>query len=197
MYDFYSYCARGVTYGRTFVADFIRPREGDRVLDIGCGTGVMLKYLPRVEYVGFDMSPQYIAACRARYGSRGTFFCERVTRDVLRGHQPFDIVLAVGILHHLDDAEATDLFALAHSALRPNGRLLTLDGCYAEGQSAAARFLLRHDRGTHVRTEPACRALAQAVFPHVATHILHDMFRVPYTVLIMECAAQPPAAGRA
>jgi hypothetical protein len=49
------------------------------------------------------------------------------------------------------------------------------------------RRLLDNDRGEFVRTEPEYRAIAESVFPKVRTSIRHDMFRIPYTVIVMEC----------
>jgi hypothetical protein len=49
-------------------------------------------------------------------------------------------------------------------------------------------MLLDKDRGKFVRTEPGYRAIATSVFPRVACTVLHDMFRLPYTVIIMECS---------
>jgi len=48
-------------------------------------------------------------------------------------------------------------------------------------------MLLDNDRGKFVRTQSCYRAIATSVFPHVTCSILHDMFRMPYTVIIMEC----------
>jgi SAM-dependent methyltransferase len=98
------------------------------------------------------------------------------------------IVVATGVVHHLDDAEAKNLFAVAKAALNPGGRLVTLDGCYEPGQSRIAKMLLDNDRGKFVRTESGYRVIATAVFPHVTCTVLHDMFRMPYTVIIMECS---------
>lgn len=40
----------------------------------------------------------------------------------------FDIVLVVGVLHHLDDTEALQLCQLAQAGLKSGGTLITLDG---------------------------------------------------------------------
>jgi hypothetical protein len=54
-------------------------------------------------------------------------------------------------------------------------------------QSALVRRLLDNDRGEFVRTETAYRAIAEGIFPKVATTIRHDIFRIPYTIIVMEC----------
>jgi SAM-dependent methyltransferase len=187
VYDLAQYVLRGTAYAPLFVNDYIRARKGNRILDIGCGTGVLLDYLPETDYVGFDMSAHYIAACRKRHGSKGTFHQCELTADTVADYGEFDIVVATGVVHHLDDGAAKNLCNMAREALRPGGRLITLDGCYAPSQSAVAKILLDNDRGKYVRTEQGYRELASTAFKDVRCTILHDMFRVPCTVNIMEC----------
>jgi len=189
VYDLAQYVIRGTAYGPEFVSRHIKPNPGDRVLDIGCGTGAMLHYLSDVEYVGFDMSKPYIEACRKRFGDRGTFHRCELMPGTIADYGQFDIVLAVGVVHHLDDAQARDMFSMAARALSSRGRLITLDGCYTTPQSAVVRRVLDNDRGKFIRTESAYRSIAEGVFPRVSSCIRHDMFRIPYTVIVMECAA--------
>jgi SAM-dependent methyltransferase len=60
------------------------------------------------------------------------------------------VVPALGIAHHLEDAEAQRLFQIAYDALKPGGKLITFDGVWTDGQSPAARWLLARDRGLYV-----------------------------------------------
>lgn len=174
-----------------FAHEYVRARPGERILDIGCGPGDLLAELPAgIHYVGFDKSEPYVRAARARFGDRGTFFCRTVDRAVVDelGAGSFDLVIAHGVLHHLDDAEADEFFALARSALRFGGRVITADGCYVSGQSRIARYLLARDRGAHVRTEAAYRLLAARHFASVESHVRHDTSRVPYTIVYLMCS---------
>ncbi len=171
-----------------WVETCVRPGPTDRVLDIGCGPADLLNFLPRgVRYVGFDLSADYIAAAQRRWGSRGTFVCARVDDAALKdlGHQ-FDVVIARGVLHHLDDAEARALFRLASAALTPAGRLVTLDPCFVDGQSRIARLLIENDRGQNVRDMAGYRALGTDAFADVDVDVRHDLNRLPYTHCVLE-----------
>jgi SAM-dependent methyltransferase len=181
--------AIGALAGRKrVIREIVRPRLGDRILDIGCGPGDVVGFLPKeVEYVGFDESAAYIRSARKNFGHRATFYCARVGEQTLAEQGNFDIVLAFGILHHLNDWETEHLFRLAYRGLKPGCRLYTLDGCYVPGQSPLARWLLSKDRGKNVRTQEEYVRLARTVFTDVTPVIRHDLFRVPYTLLILEC----------
>lgn len=173
-----------------YAREHLRLAAGQRVLDLGCGPGDILQFLPAVQYVGYDISPAYVERARRRFGQRATFHQGAVSEALSPGRD-FDVVIAHGVLHHLDDAAARTLFRVARRALRPGGRLVTFDGCFADGQSALARLFLRLDRGRHVRTREAYEALARGEFAEVKSFLRHDLIRIPYTHLIMECGTPP------
>jgi SAM-dependent methyltransferase len=176
----------GPGFAKVLVREYLQPRVGARILEIGCGPGTIVGYLPRVEYLGFDLSSKYIEAARKRF-PRAQFVCERVRGFSLAKHQSFDAVLALGILHHLDDQEAKQLFQIAHDALKSGGKLITLDGVWTSDQSGTARWLLARDRGENVRSEAEYVKIASEVFVNVRPSVRHDLLRIPYTHLILEC----------
>jgi SAM-dependent methyltransferase len=180
---------RGISGTERHCRELIRAQPGDRVLDIGCGTGDVLEHLGEVEYVGFDLSLDYVTRAQRKYAGRGVFFCGALQDDVAVQHGAFDLVLATGVLHHLSDDDARSLLRVAAKALTPAGRLVTLDGCYTPQQSRIRRWLLAADRGGFVRTEPEYLALARSVFGDVRAKLVHDLLRIPYTHLVMECSA--------
>lgn len=176
---------------RRIVRDHIRPYEGMKILDIGCGTGFILNYLPeRVGYTGIDYSSEYIGHARREYGERGTFIQGDITDVADTPMGPFDEAIAIGLLHHLPDDKADDVFSLAHRSLSPGGRFVTVDPCYREGQSSVARFIISRDRGTHVRREEGYREIALKRFDRVDSLITDTLLRIPYTHCILTCAGR-------
>src|SRR5438034_43770 len=106
----------------------------------------------------------------------------------------FEAVIAIGLLHHLDDAEAARLVRIAASALTPAGRLVTVDPAPSADQPRLARWLIERDRGRNVREPGAIEGLASPAFAEVAVSTRHDLARVPYTHAILE-ARQPRRGG--
>jgi len=187
IYVLFQYIVGAEKLWTTFSKEYIKPEDGNKILDIGCGPGTILNYLPEVDYTGFDMSPEYIEAAKRDFGNRGTFLCKKVTLDAIESLSQFDIVLAIGIIHHLTDEETLDLFELAKKAMKPSGKLVTIDGCFTEKQSPIARFILKKDRGQFVRKKEEYLTLAGKVFSNVSHTVRHDMSRIPFTHMIMEC----------
>ncbi|MGA7337571.1 MAG: class I SAM-dependent methyltransferase [Candidatus Sulfotelmatobacter sp.] len=173
-------------YRKTLAKEHIRARQSDRILDVGCGPGSMVPYLPKSEYVGFDANPDYIQQAQRRF-PEAHFTCDQVNEYNLPQSEYFDIVIALGILHHLEDFEAVQLFRMARRTLKPDGRLITSDGVWLASQSKFAKFLLSRDRGRFVRQAEEYVALASTSFSSVSSAVRHDMLRIPYSHLILEC----------
>jgi 2-polyprenyl-3-methyl-5-hydroxy-6-metoxy-1,4-benzoquinol methylase len=169
----------------TYARQYLKPRQGARVLDLGCGPGDILSVLPDCDYTGVDIEQKYIDAARRRFGARGTFHCGPVEDFVLEARESFDLVMANGVLHHLDDRQADAMLKLAAMAMRKDGRTVTLDPCFVDGQSRVARMLLRLDRGNFVRDEQSYRKIASRQFADVQADITHDLLSFPYTLIIM------------
>ena len=171
---------------KTFVERDLRPVAGQRLLDLGCGTGIILDFLPVVDYWGLDSNSRYIRFAQKKATERVNFICADLARTPWLVEGLFDLATATGVLHHLSDEQAVDLFKNVRKVLKPEGRFVTFDGCFEKGQSVIARMFLSMDRGRFVRTRPAYEALARPFFGRVQSRIENKFLRVPYTHLIME-----------
>jgi SAM-dependent methyltransferase len=179
---------------RRLVQDFIRPEPGDRILDAGCGPAAVLEALPPdVSYVGFDASDAYIRSATTRWGTRGRFFAadagDELPADLLG---QFDIVLGIGLLHHLDDHEVGRFCEQVPGWLDGGGTFVTLDAVFHPGQHPIARWLARNDRGEHVRTPEVYLELVAPHFHDVESSLLTSPLRVPYSHFIMRATTAAP-----
>jgi ubiquinone/menaquinone biosynthesis C-methylase UbiE len=101
-------------------------KTGERVLDVGCGTGIYTLELARrdVHVVGVDPSMEMILIAREKFrqtGLKGCFICGSAEFLPLRSER-FDLALAVTSLcfvRHPDQA-----IQEAHRILKPSGRLV-------------------------------------------------------------------------
>jgi SAM-dependent methyltransferase len=180
--------------GTGFFNDYARAVAGERVLDIGCGPGNRLRTLPAVDYTGFDLNPNYIATAQRKYGSRARFFCADVSSvDLSAEAGSFDLVLAHGILHHVDDERAARLFEVGRALLKKSGRLVTVDPCYVPEQSRLSRWVVSCDRGRFVRPRQRYLDLAGVSFSKVASTVRHDLLRIPYSQILLRCTKENAA----
>jgi SAM-dependent methyltransferase len=173
---------------RRILQSHIRAKPGDKVIDIGCGPARVLQSLPAVKYFGLDISPDYIASARRTYGDKGTFVVGD-TRS-LRGDSRFkdaDIVIAIAVLHHLDDEEAADCIRFAYDALKRGGRLVCYDACWIPNQGVVSKWIMSRDRGRNIRTEQQYRQLAAKVFRNVHAWVDTKPLRIPYVTIALEC----------
>jgi SAM-dependent methyltransferase len=182
---------------RRLCVDCLEPREGERILDVGCGVGYVLDYMPRVAYYGFDTNSRYIEYARRRFAGRGSFYCEDLAPRHLTALPPIDGALLLGLLHHVPDDVAETIVDLVCRALAPNGRMVTLDPCFEKHGSAVARYVASSDRGAYVRHQPGYLALVSRRFTTTDAVLWRNTGRIPSTEIIMRCsgpirsAAQP------
>jgi SAM-dependent methyltransferase len=167
------------------IAEYLTIRPGMRVIDVGCGPGYILRHLPRgIDYIGFDIDQAYIDHASRSFGDRGKFYCRYFDAAAAVEFAGADIVMMNGVLHHIADQQLTATLTHVRDVLKEGGVLFTLDGCYREGQSRFAKWLLDNDRGEFVRDQNGYDRVLRSVFDDVDLVIRQDYARVPYTFII-------------
>ncbi|MFH0908180.1 MAG: class I SAM-dependent methyltransferase [bacterium] len=142
---------------RAPIRNALELRDGDRVLDVGCGTGdySVIVHSPRYSYQGIDMCEEYILRARADHGAPFRTFevMNVVTMDF--APRSFDKALFLGVMHHLTDDENLEVLRRINSLVK--NRLVIMD-LSPGGRHFVNNILCRHDRGEYPRTlEEQCR----------------------------------------
>jgi 2-polyprenyl-6-hydroxyphenyl methylase/3-demethylubiquinone-9 3-methyltransferase len=134
----------------------LRALEGLRLVDIGCGGGVLCEPLARLgaEVTGLDPAATNIAVARAHAEKAGVAvdYREETIEAVVASGARFDIVLAMEVVEHVTDVEA--FVASCCAAVKPGGLLVmaTLNRTLKSYALAivGAEYILRWlPRGTH------------------------------------------------
>jgi len=110
------------------VFDKLRLQPGDRLLDVGCGWGGMVRYAARrgVQATGVTLSAEQADWAQRAIADEGLTDFARVLhgdyRDVREGH--FDAVSSIGLTEHIGVANYPAYFRFLRDRLRPGGLLL-------------------------------------------------------------------------
>ncbi|ACZ40754.1 class I SAM-dependent methyltransferase [Sphaerobacter thermophilus] len=107
-------------YGSDLI-DLLAPQPGERILDLGCGTGHLTRAIADhgAHVTSIDRDPAMIAHARANYPDLPF---EVGDAAHLAPEHPFDAVFSNAVLHWISDAEGAA--ASIRRALRPGGRLV-------------------------------------------------------------------------
>jgi SAM-dependent methyltransferase len=121
-----TWCAEGYEKHARYVSDLgmavvalLDPKPGERILDLGCGDGVLTRKLQDMgcELVGVDASPELIqAALSLGLDASVQNACDIAFRE------EFDAVFSNAALHWMKDADR--VIRNVYRALRPGGRFV-------------------------------------------------------------------------
>ncbi len=127
-------------------------RAGQRVLDLGCGTGSLTTMLkaacPDAEVAGLDGDREVLGVARSRAARLGlkVDFWEALATDPPFGPDSFDRIVSSLLFHHLLPADKRRVLVKALGMLRPGGELHVADwgrphGALMRGAFVAVQLL--------------------------------------------------------
>jgi trans-aconitate methyltransferase len=151
-------------YVFTLAADLLEmlnPAPGERILDVGCGTGHLTAKIANsgATVVGIDSSPEMVGRARATYPHLDVRVGD-VTALELDG-PPFDAVFSNAVLHWVPRAD--EAAACMYRALRPGGRFVAEFG----GAGNVRRVSAAIDAGLAAVGAPPLGSLSTWYFPTI------------------------------
>lgn len=130
---------------RDHLVDAIALKAGERLLDVGCGTGSLLAALakgtPGASFVGLDPDADVLTRAKRRVAAGVSFEHGFLDTDFVVAHAPFDVVASSLVLHQTPLETKRRILRHMREALRPGGRLCIAD--YGLQASGLMRILFR------------------------------------------------------
>jgi tRNA (cmo5U34)-methyltransferase len=127
----------------SFYRNLVRGPGKVRVLDLGCGDGILAETLciadPEIEVTVTDGSTDMLDAARARLCGRPVSeFCPITFEEIIDGRfqrEPFDLIASAFAIHHLELAQKALLFQRLYALLLPGAYLLNTDVALSDNPS--------------------------------------------------------------
>lgn len=182
---------RGRKFQKKFVEKYLKLSPGMAVLDVGCGTGWLYSAIRDLhcEYTGIDSCEKRIRTCKARFENKEAFQVAKAEGIKSLSENKYDVVVAFGLLHHLEDNEAKSLAEGAHRCLKKSGQLITADGVFLEKQNIVKKMLLRLDRGKFIRNTHEYKEIIRKYFPNPECNLEDQLFFMPYDLIVIRAFA--------
>ena len=174
-------------FSKFFFSDYIGDISNLNVLDLGCGPADVLKFIHGEKlYVGIDNNENYIKSARNRFAERQTcqFYCNDLNSYAESTSQKFDLILMLGVMHHIDDEQLDQCMKSIKRIIAKGGRFVSIDCCYTKKMNPIARLLCMLDRGRYVRNADDFVRLQQKYWTDVNFEIRTDGLILPYSRIL-------------
>ena len=107
------------------IARYLTPASGDRVIDVGCGSGVISDFLAQsgARTLGIDASHDAIAFASRTFTSENLSFRRGAFHEVFPLAEPVDKIYCLEMIEHIHAHEAIEMLAVFRDSLKPGGSL--------------------------------------------------------------------------
>jgi ubiquinone/menaquinone biosynthesis C-methylase UbiE len=166
----------------------LKPDGIKKVLDFGCGIGYHSKEFIDSEYLGIEpLSDCVNKANRMFKNSENNFIVGDHESLKSIKDSSYDLIIALGVLHHINDSIFDEFIKESHRILKVGGRLTTFDPVYHNGQSKISKWVVSRDRGTWIRTTEGYSERIQKIYNQEPSKTIYtNLLRIPYDHIAIE-----------
>ena len=107
--------------------ELLAPRQGTRLLDVGCGSGVfadMAASIAGTEVLGIDANAAAIRFATERFGRANLSFRQGMLDELDLPDSSFDAISFLEVVEHVYERQAQATLAAFHRLLAPGGRVV-------------------------------------------------------------------------
>ncbi len=176
-------------YVETFILPEIRDKNSVKIIDIGCGTGNIVPYIPHnCEYTGVDVSENYIKYLKKKYSHKKNInFIKQNVKEPLSFNEKYDIIISEALIASLNDTNFELLLTEMKNFLKKGGKIVISDMNYKESHCAFEKFLLKNERGCYIRGQDDYKRIIEKYFTIEKTTEINKVYWFPYHKIAFEC----------
>jgi len=141
-----------------------------RVIDLGCGVGVLADVFEPTFYCGLDIDAEAIAAARRLHPTYDFKIADLRDPEMAMLFREVSVVVCNGVLHHLADTEVERLLETIVAMTPPSASLIAIEPVLPPWTRPVGRLLAAWDRGAWIRKASHLEALMAAAGMRLAGH---------------------------
>ena len=175
-------------YYENFIRPIIENKSIISILDIGCGTGNLVKNLPhtstqkKIYYTGIDYQQNYISYCIKKYPEH-KFFCQSAL-DYIDLKTTFDIIISEALISNFDNENAEKFFENIIRHSNENTTIIISDMNYKKENSKIENLFLSNERGSVLRGKKEYIEILSKYFNIKSVFEINNAYRIPYQKIV-------------
>ena len=148
---------------RRVINNELTVKKTEKLLDLGCGTGMLASLFPPSSYYGIDTDEKLIAFAKETYPLYK--FAVMSGAGLQFKQNTFDKVLIVGVIHHLDAKTNKKTCEGLKKIVKKGGVIVAIEAIPPiHKQNLIGKYLRAHDEGHHIVTMDAYKKALSPFF---------------------------------
>ena len=168
--------------------EILKPRGVEKVLDFGCGIGYHSTEFSNSEYLRIEPIQGCVDKANQMFKtSKNSFILGDHTALKSIPNSSFDLIIAMGVLHHLNNSILDEFVRESYRILKSGGRLTTFDPAYHKNQSLISKWVVSRDRGKWVRNvDDYLNPMRKMYRQEPTIKIYTNLLKIPYDHIAIE-----------